>query len=135
MSLGRSPKLYQVAHGRARELRKHQTPSELCLWQALRRRKLGGYKFLRQHPILVESGGKETFIVADFYCAEAKLIVEVDGSVHDGRQERDTLRDTTTRARGYRVLRVAARDVDNSLAEVVAAIRRAVERYIQAPGF
>jgi very-short-patch-repair endonuclease len=104
------------------------------LWEALRGRKLGGYKFLRQHPILVESNGRETFIVADFYCAEARLIVEVDGTVHANQQERDRARDLATDLRGYRVMRVKAEDVQGNLLELLAGIKREVERYVQAPG-
>jgi very-short-patch-repair endonuclease len=134
MSLSHSPKLYHVAHERARQLRKHLTPSERTLWQALRGRRLDGYKFLRQHPVLVDDNGRETFVVADFYCAEARLIVEVDGTVHANQQERDRARDLATDLRGYRVMRVKAEDVQGNLLELLARIKREVERYVQAPG-
>ncbi len=58
-----------------RELRQRQTPAESLLWSQLRNRQLANRKFRRQHSI----GG----YVVDFYCAEEKLIVEVDGSIHD----------------------------------------------------
>ena len=135
MSLSRSHKLVQIATERARELRKNQTRSERRLWQALRGRKLGGWKFLRQHPILVGSDGTESFVVADFYCAEAKLIVEVDGPIHARQQVRDGDRDFATRLRGYRVLRVTAKEVETQLPEVLATIQRDIENWILAPGF
>ncbi len=69
---------------RARELRQEMTPAEKTLWEQLRNRKLGGFKFRRQHPL-------DRFIV-DFYCAACKLIVEVDGDIHDLQQERDAIR-------------------------------------------
>jgi very-short-patch-repair endonuclease len=134
MSLSHSPKLYHVAHERARQLRKQLTPSERMLWQALRARKLEGYKFLRQHPILVDDNGRETFVVVDFYCAEARLIVEVDGRVHDNQQEHDGARDLATAFGGYRIVRLAAREVEEHLPAVLAQIKREVERYVQAPG-
>jgi type I restriction enzyme R subunit len=59
---------------RARELRQPQTPAEEKLWYWLRDSQLEGMKFRRQHPI-----GR--FIV-DFYCAEKKLVIEVDGDTH-----------------------------------------------------
>ena len=59
---------------RARDMRKALTPPEARLWNALRRRAVGGLKFRRQHPI-------GPFIV-DFFCPSAQLIVEVDGSLH-----------------------------------------------------
>ncbi|MBS1555521.1 MAG: NTP transferase domain-containing protein [Bacteroidetes bacterium] len=66
----------------ARELRKSQTPAEKLLWANLRNRKLEGYKFIRQHPIPFNySGEQEQFYIADFYCAEKKLVVEVDGEL------------------------------------------------------
>ncbi len=133
MSLNHSPKLYQVAHKRAKQLRGNQTPSEVLLWQALRGRRLEGYKFLRQHPIRVEAGGRLTFVIADFYCAEAKLIVEVDGSVHENRQDLDEMRDSATFARGYHILRVSASDVEARLPEVLAVILREIKRHVLAP--
>ena len=64
-------KLYQYG----RELRQSATNAEKILWEYLRNRKLEGLKFRRQHPI-------DKFI-ADFYCHEKKLVVELDGAVHD----------------------------------------------------
>ena len=134
MSLSYSPRLHHVAHERARQLRKQLTPTEKALWQELRGRNLEGYKFLRQHPILVEDDGRETFVVVDFYCAAAKLIIEVDGLAHAGRQEQDAARDLSTCLRGYRVLRVSACQVEEDLPGVLHTIKREVERYLRAPG-
>lgn len=92
MSLNRSPKLITVAKSVARDLRRRQTKGEQMFWEAVRNRKFRGKKFLRQHPILVDYDGKETFFVADFYCAEAKLVVEIDGEIHENQKERDALR-------------------------------------------
>jgi leucyl-tRNA synthetase len=55
----------------ARELRKNQTPAEVTMWGRLRNRRLMGFKFLRQHPIVVEKNSDRTgFYLADFYCSE-----------------------------------------------------------------
>jgi len=59
----------------ARELREKQTPAEALLWQLLRNRRLLGFKFRRQHQF--------GDYIADFYCHEARLIIECDGSVHN----------------------------------------------------
>ena len=64
-------KLYQ----NGRELRTEHTPAEKLLWAQLRNKKLNGLKFRRQHPL-------NKFVV-DFYCREKKLVVELDGGVHD----------------------------------------------------
>ncbi len=58
----------------ARALRRTATPQEAQLWTYLRDRRLAGLKFHRQHPLLG--------YIADFYCAERGLVVELDGVVH-----------------------------------------------------
>ena len=80
---------------RARELRHAPTRAEDLLWNYLRGWKLA--KFRRQHPV-------DRFIL-DFYCASAKLCVEMDGGVHDAQQERDAIRTEFLNARGIRVIR------------------------------
>ena len=57
----------------ARTLRKDQTEPERILWRHLRGKRLGGHKFRRQHPI--------KNYIADFYCHEARLVIEVDGNI------------------------------------------------------
>ena len=64
----------------ARENRKLPTKAEGILWQALRNRRLHGYKFRRQHPI--------SDFIADFYCHECKLIIEIDGGYHNDIEQR-----------------------------------------------
>jgi len=75
---------YKTIKQLAKELRKNQTGTEEMLWQKLRNRKLYGYKFLRQHPI-IHSGfiNKLYFFIADFYCAEKELVIELDGKIHE----------------------------------------------------
>lgn len=72
----------------ARELRKCMTESEKQLWKELRGRKLSGYKFHRRYPILYNGNLiRYNYFIADFYCAEKKLIIELDGSVHNSSKE------------------------------------------------
>ena len=80
-------------------LRNSQTEIEGYLWQYLRDRRLGGYKFRRQHPI------KE--YILDFYCPEKKLAVELDGGQHDTNQqiEYDQKRTASLEKEGIKVLR------------------------------
>ena len=101
---------------RARKMRRALTPPEARLWTALRRGQVGGLKFRRQHPV--------GFFIIDFYCAEAKLAVEVDGQGHD---HPDQMRHDAERTRwladqGIRVVRVAAEHVRVELDGVVAFI-------------
>ena len=75
---------YKTIKQLAKELRKNQTEAEEMLWQKLRNRKLYGYKFLRQHPI-IHSGfiNKLYFFIADFYCAEKELVIELYGKIYE----------------------------------------------------
>ncbi len=82
---------------RARELRSDQTPFEARLWKILRDRQLENYKFRRQHPVPP--------YIADFACVSQKLIVELDGRIHDENVERDANRDAVLKEQGWRVLR------------------------------
>jgi very-short-patch-repair endonuclease len=82
----------------ARDLRKRQTPAEAQLWKLLSDRRLDGVKFRRQHPI-----GP---FVADFCCPRLRLIVEVDGGIHDESVEQDEERTRLLAASGYTVLRL-----------------------------
>jgi len=92
---------------RARRLRKQMTPEETKLWQRLRARRFYGYKFLRQHPIVYQiHQNKPDFFIADFYCASQKLVIELDGKIHDFQQEYDANRDAIMRGLGIRVLRI-----------------------------
>ncbi|RWL78657.1 MAG: endonuclease domain-containing protein [Mesorhizobium sp.] len=80
----------------ARSMRREPTEAEDRLWQELRGRRLDNIKFKRQVPM-----GR---YVADFVCAEARLIVEIDGSQH-AESRHDQERDAALKARGFRVLR------------------------------
>ncbi len=97
----------------ARDFRKAPTTSERELWSVLRRDQLG-VSFRRQQPI-------GPFVV-DFFCAGHRLIVEVDGPIHESQQERDAERQRLLEACGYRVVRFTASDVEQNLPQVIAAI-------------
>lgn len=83
---------------RARALRAKGTKSERYLWKLLRSRQFEGMKFRRQHPI-----GP---YIADFYCADAKLVIELDGVSHDGRGEYDDQRRAYLEQSGLRVIKM-----------------------------
>ena len=104
----------RVIRERARELRKPLTPAEKILWDNLRGRKCQGLKFRRQHPI-----GR--FIV-DFYCAEIRLIIELDGGIHLGREAYDEERTKILEREGYHVMRFANEAVIQQLDTVLNCI-------------
>ena len=105
---------------RAKELRRRLTLPEVILWTALRGRRLGGARFRRQHPI-------GPYIV-DFYCAEARLAVEIDGRIHEhpDKVAHDRRRTAWLNLREIEVHRVAARDVLGNLEGVLHSIKQRV---------
>jgi len=106
-----------VVQQAAKDLRKNMTPAEKLLWERLSNRQLGGYKFRRQHPL-----GP---FIADFYCAEARLVVEIDGGVHLAKSGQDEQRTNQFREYGFRVIRFRNSDVELGLDEVLAVIQDA----------
>jgi very-short-patch-repair endonuclease len=104
----------------AKDLRKDMTPAEKLLWEHLFNRQLGGFKFRRQHPL-----GR---FITDFYCAEVRLVVEIDGGSHNAQMEQDEQRTQLLNDEGYRVIRFSNSDVENNLNEVLAAIQIACLR-------
>jgi len=103
--------------GRAREQRKNMTSAEKKLWQRIRSKRLG-VKFRRQHPI--------NRFIADFYCHEAKLLIEVDGGYHDEEEqwEYDTGREKELENLGIRVIRFTNDEVEQNLEGVVEVIQK-----------
>jgi very-short-patch-repair endonuclease len=98
----------------ARRLRRDQTDAERKLWVRLRDRRLGGLKFRRQVNI-------ETYVV-DFLCADANLVVEIDGGQHAIATQADADRTKALEAHGYLVLRFWNNDVLQNTDGVVEAI-------------
>ncbi|TZG27245.1 endonuclease domain-containing protein [Sphingomonas montanisoli] len=99
----------------AKRLRQEMTPPELALWQALRSNP-EGLRFRKQH-----AAGD---YVLDFYCARAKLAIEVDGEAHDrgDRPARDAVRDAWLGTQGVQVVRYSAQEVLTNLEGVVRHI-------------
>jgi very-short-patch-repair endonuclease len=96
----------------ARELRKQQTPSETILWNELRNRKLCGIKFFRQHPLVYETDrGKTHFFIPNFYSAEQKLVIELDGKIHEYQKCYDQERDLIIKKMGLTVIRFKNEEV------------------------
>ncbi|WP_342597452.1 type ISP restriction/modification enzyme [Cyanobacterium aponinum UTEX 3222] len=109
---------------KARELRKKQTPTEKILWECLRGNRLLDFKFRRQHNI-------GSFIV-DFYCHSAKLVIEIDGKIHEEleQKEKDKNRDEWLKNHGLKVLRIKNEDILNNLENTLNII---VENLLSSP--
>jgi very-short-patch-repair endonuclease len=108
-------------------MRNESAPAEQKLWWCLRDRRLNGFKFRRQYPI-----GP---YVADFYCAECNLIIELDGDSHSEREDYDRRRTEWLQQDGVAVVRFVNTDVFDHLGSVLDAILRECEaRAVNAKG-
>ena len=111
----------------ARTLRKSMTTAEGKLWSHLRNNNMHGLAFRRQHPM--------GSYVLDFYCAQAKLAVEVDGGQHNEEThcKRDQIRDAWFAAKGIRTLRFWNHDVLTDTENVLDRIWFAIEEFESVP--
>jgi adenine-specific DNA-methyltransferase len=100
----------------ARKLRKESTDTEAILWHSIRNRKLGKLKFRRQFPI-----GR---YIADFYCDEVGLVIEIDGNVHrkPDQETYDTYRREVLETQGLKVLRFTNEEVLTNRGKVLKVI-------------
>jgi len=99
----------------AKMLRQNMTAAECMLWEYLKH-KPGGFKFRRQHPI-----GN---FIADFYCNAKKLVIEVDGKIHEREEikERDQSKEQFLAQAGIKVIRITNEEVENEFDKTVEKI-------------
>ncbi|MFA4994325.1 MAG: DUF559 domain-containing protein [Bdellovibrionales bacterium] len=110
---------------RAKNLRRDSTDGEQVLWHELRlATKTTGISFRRQHPIHP--------YIADFVCLNARLIIEVDGTSHDTRLDKDKTRDEALQKMGYEVLRFTNEEVLKNREGVVSAILNRAEEILKS---
>jgi very-short-patch-repair endonuclease len=103
----------------ARKNRKKSTPAESKMWEVLRGRKLAGLKFTRQKPL--------NMFIADFYCAELLLVVEIDGKIHEKQKDYDEFRSRTLLgSHGIIVIRFTNDEVLNEIDAVSEKLLTAV---------
>ena len=117
MFVGASPLIFQ----RAVELRNKMTEAEKILWEVLKSKKLGGYKFRRQHSILK--------FILDFYCHTAKLGIEIDGENHNLKDQKfyDDDRTEILKEFGIKIIRFQNVDIIENLEEVKLKILSELE--------
>lgn len=106
-----------ATYEKARHLRKNLTEAEDILWQELRGKKLMGFKFRRQHAFGI--------FILDFYCLEAKLVIELDGAVHEEKFNKlyDKARTSKLAEEKLTVIRFSNKDVLTNLPHVLAVIK------------
>src|SRR5581483_5168209 len=110
---------------RARELRREMTRTEKRLWPELRGRRFSGFKFRRQTPL--------AGFIADFYCARARLAIELDGESHVGQEARDKNRQQALESAGVKVLRFWDTAIYEDLDAVLEMIWRECCSRCEAP--
>ena len=121
-----SPELWQKLKPLAHQMRREPTAAEAKLWQRVRKEQIRGVKFRRQFAI-------ERFIT-DFCSLQVRLIIEVDGPIHQYQQEQDAIRQRCLEEAGITVLRFTNLEVFNNIDGVLAVIERAVsERLPSSP--
>ena len=106
----------KILESRRRDLRVKQTEAEKILWQKLRNRQINGFKFFRQCSI-----GK---YIADFYCSELRLVIELDGSQHyeENSLEYDNIREEFMKSLDIKTIRFNNLDVFKNLDEVMERV-------------
>ncbi len=133
INICRNKKLVSASKDIARQLRRHQTKSETMFWEAVRNNQFLKLKFYRQHPLYFEYVGKETFFIADFYCHEKQLVIEIDGPIHQFQKEYDQLRDHLINSLGIRVLRFTNQEIETTLNEVLDNIKQFIHKKDSTP--
>ena len=103
----------------SRKLRSRSTTAEKRLWNAIRRRSVEGCLFVRQKPLLS--------YIADFYCSELLLVVEIDGASHDHKRELDINRTLELEEYRITVIRYSNEQIMNDLPRVIIHLSKVVQ--------
>jgi len=118
-----SPEIRRKMVEIAREFRKERTIGEAILLTALRGKKLDGIKFRRQQPV--------GYFVVDFYNSVSRLVVEVDGPIHEFQKEADRARQEILEELGLIMLRIESEVVEKDLPVALNMIRNAIRKIRQ----
>jgi len=107
-------------------LRRNMTPAEKILLEELRNKRLAGKKFYRQHPIFYDSiNNDHFFFVVDFYCAQSKLVIELDGPIHELQNDKDYHRDLILKEKGLRVLHIKNEELND-----IKRVKQKIKKYL-----
>ncbi len=98
---------------------------EKLLWERLKTKQVCGLRFRRQHPI--------AFFIADFYCHEAKLVIELDGEIHNQQKEYDDGRSAEMEKYFIKVIRFTNSEIENNMENVIKKIETAIKERIESP--
>ena len=118
-------KIPDIIKEAARNLRNNMTPAEKILWNHIRR-DISGFRFLRQKPLYVftEDSGLERFIIPDFYCYEKKLVIEIDGKIHENQEvyQLDREKEQLFKSQGIEVMRITNEEIFQDIGKVMQKI-------------
>ena len=122
MFYGASPEIFEYAW----RLRQKLTPSEAILWDVLKGKQLG-VKFRRQHPL--------NNYIADFYCHEKRLIIEIDGGYHleSEQKAKDEVRSQDIESFGIKVIRFTNDEVNKNITKVIEKIKYVIDHRTPNP--
>ncbi|MFT5963728.1 MAG: very-short-patch-repair endonuclease [Flavobacterium sp.] len=106
-----------IIFSNAKKLRENPTEAEEVMWLSLRNNQLDGYKFRRQHPLLN--------YVADFYCHQLKLVIEIDGEYHQTVEQKklDNERTENIEFQGLKLMRFTNEEVISNISAVLNKIK------------
>lgn len=110
-----------------RNLRRNATSAEKVFWQTVRNRQIKGYKFNRQYPIVFEIDDVKRFFIADFYCHQLRLVIEIDGGIHEKQKDYDELRTTIINELGLQVIRFSNIEVLDEIKVVVEKLEKIID--------
>jgi very-short-patch-repair endonuclease len=106
----------------ARLLRKNMTIPEKILWERLKGKNIPGLRFRRQHPIDI--------FIADFYCHEARLVIEIDGEIHEEQIEYDDGREAEIEKYDIKVIRFTNYEIMNEMESIINKIKSVLKERI-----
>lgn len=117
-----NPNAYRILKNRVKASRLNPTPAEEIMWEQLSNKKLGGYKFRREHII--------GMYIADFVCLRENLVIEIDGGYHDTeeQQEKDQERTEWLQDHGFKVIRFKNEQVLNNIEHVLDKVKEALKK-------
>jgi very-short-patch-repair endonuclease len=118
----------QLARKIARDLRRNPTPAESLLWEKLRDKEFNNLRFLRQYPVFYRYNDKKNFFIADFYCHELRLVIEVDGSIHQKKIEYDGVRSEILGIKDLSVIRFKNKEILSDVDKVLLNLKLEIDK-------
>jgi very-short-patch-repair endonuclease len=109
----------------ARLLREDMTRCEDLLWERIKGKQICGLRFRRQHPIDI--------FIADFYCHRIRLVVEIDGEIHNSQKDYDIGRSAVMEKYDIKVIRFTNEDVEFNIEKVIHNIEIIIKERISSP--